>query len=175
MPDTQQSPRTHRRFNRVGALTRSLSGGLVVLAAFAFSPTARATLGQPADSASNDGTPVSGLRQLRQSTSASQIQDQHVMTPGGIQVHEFSANGTVFAITWSGTSLPDLQQLLGSYFPTYAQAMQARGAQRRAPVAVDTSAVVVRNWGHMRAYGGSAYVPALVPAGTDLASLGVVQ
>ena len=175
MPSTQQFPLTHRRRPRIGTFARTLTGGMVVLAAFALSPHAQATLGQPADSASNDGTPVSTLRQLRQSTSTSDVQDQQVVTPGGIQVQEFSADGTVFAITWSGTSRPDLQQLLGSYFPTYAQAMQARGAQRRAPVAVDTSAVVVRNWGHMRAYGGSAYVPALVPAGTDLASLGVVQ
>ncbi|WP_363320326.1 DUF2844 domain-containing protein [Ferrovum sp.] len=116
----------------------------------------------PAHAAS--ATPPGGIRQ------------QTVETLQHVVVTEYSSHGTVFALTWSGPTLPDASVFLGSYFPQYQQSLQKRplrpGAYR-APIALHTPALVVHASGHMGAYQGSAYVPALLPAGLDLSLIGV--
>ena len=139
---------------------------------------ALAALGAPLAAASADGGVMAGAHSLRAGTPAgSQAGSQAatVRTPAGVTVHEYAgADGVVFALAWSGPTVPDLQQLYGSYFPGYAAARGARAsAGYRAPVRVRSAALVAHAWGHMRDYAGSAYVPALVPPGTDLAALGV--
>jgi hypothetical protein len=89
---------------------------------------------------------------------------------GGI-VHEYvSPAGVVFAVTWRGPFKPDLQQLLGSHFGTYANAPRSAGSDRN-HLAIDAGTLVVRAGGHQRGFFGSAWAPALVPAGVDPAVL----
>ena len=137
-------------------------------------PSANAALGQPASSALDDGRPLPQAHGLR-AVGPSQVSDTTVVDVSGVTVHEFAgADGVVFAIAWSGATVPDLQQLLGSYFPGYRAWLQAHPAgSYRSAVRVRTPQIVAHAAGHMRAYFGSAYAPALVPAGVDLASLGV--
>lgn len=136
-------------------------------------PAALATLGQAASTALANGTASNQARQLRGANGA-QVRDQSIVTPSGIAVHEFSSGGVIFAIRWSGTRMPDLSRLLGTYFPQYIASMKARGPdRRRAPAAIHSGGLVVHTGGHMRAYHGSAYLPGLVPPGVDLQSLGV--
>ncbi len=138
--------------------------------------TAYAALGDTLASVAQDGTPVTVLHRLRSVvvTPASGVVSQTVLTPSGIEVQEFSANGTVFALRWAGATVPDLSQLLGTYFPTYRAALVARNpAFRHAPVMVNNTGLIAHSGGHMRAYFGSAYAPTLVPAGLDLSTLGV--
>ena len=151
-------------------LGAALLGGAALVSA----PGAHAALGQPASSALADGTPALQARTLR-AAGSTQVTDTTVTDPSGVTVHEFSGlDGVVFAITWSGTTIPDLQQLLGSYFSGYQDWLRAHPAPSyRAAVGVRTPQVVAHASGHMRAYSGSAYAPSLVPAGVDLASLGV--
>ncbi|NDU86855.1 MAG: DUF2844 domain-containing protein [Ferrovum sp.] len=104
------------------------------------------------------------------------VSEQSIQTPLGITVNEFSNNGTVFALTWSGPTLPDQSVFLGTYFPEYQQALLSHPqgpGQHRAPVAVRHPHLVVHAAGHMGAFQGSAYDPTLVPAGLALSSLGV--
>lgn len=158
----------------VRRLPALLGAALLGCAAGIAAPVAHAALGQPASSALADGTPALQARTLRASGST-QVTDTTVTDPSGVTVHEFSgADGVVFAITWAGATIPDLQQLLGSYFAGYRDWLQAHPAPSyRSAVRVRTPQVVAHAAGHMRAYSGSAYAPALVPAGVDLASLGV--
>ena len=63
--------------------------------------------------------------------------------------------------------MPDLQKLLGASYQTYTTAVAAEnhpGLKR--PLRIATSDLVVESDGHMRAYSGRAYLPALIPAGT---------
>ena len=82
----------------------------------------------------------------------------------GTAAREFvSPTGTVFAVAWTGPTMPDLRQLLGSYFDPYvAAAAQHRG---RAPVLIEQPGLVVQSRGHMRAFVGRAYLPQAVPQG----------
>ncbi len=150
---------------------------VVALAGLAFAPPALAALGAPAADASADGNVAQPAHMLRSGSPAQtgSTTVTTVTTPSGVTVREFAgSDGIVFAIAWSGPTIPDLETLFGSYFPAYRAWRQAHpGAGYRAPVAVRDPQIVAHAAGHMRAYSGSAYAPALVPPGVDLLALGV--
>ncbi len=138
------------------------------------STPALAALGGPLAGVSADGSPALSARSQR-AVAAPGLSRATVITLSGVTVHEYAGpDGVVFALSWAGSTVPDLQRLDGSYFPSYAAARggPAPGAYR-APVRVREPQLVAHAWGHMRDYAGSAYVPALVPPGVDLAALGV--
>ena len=78
-------------------------------------------------------------------------------------VREFvSPAGKVFGISWHGPTRPDLKQMLGAYYPEFAQMAPAR--RGHGPVTIRTPNLVIQSGGHMRALTGRAYIPAMVPA-----------
>jgi Protein of unknown function (DUF2844) len=82
----------------------------------------------------------------------------------GRTVKEYvSPAGLVFGISWQGPFMPDLQQLLGSYYGQLQQVVQAR-RKRRGPLVVRTKNFVLVSGGHMRSFHGIAYAPNLLPA-----------
>jgi len=86
-----------------------------------------------------------------------------IITPQGAVVREYvSPDGKVFAISWHARYLPDLPQLLGSYFPRVQQAAQAR-PQRGAPLVISSDDFVFFSGGRMMDFYGMAYIPGLVP------------
>ena len=88
---------------------------------------------------------------------------KEITAPNGAVVREFvSPAGLVFGVSWQGPRMPNLQQLLGSYFPQVEQASQAR-KRRGGPLIVRTDKLVVVSAGHMRAFHGIAYAPDLLP------------
>ncbi|NKJ45956.1 hypothetical protein CIC12_04205 [Burkholderia sp. SG-MS1] len=81
-----------------------------------------------------------------------------------------AADGAVFGIAWRGPQMPDLNDLLGSYFPQYVAGVKAERAARggaRGPVSVDQSGLVVRSGGHMGAFSGQAWLPPALPVGVS--------
>ena len=89
----------------------------------------------------------------------------------GTVVREYlAADGSVFGIAWRGPQMPDLNDLLGTYFPQYVAGVKAARAARgggRGPVAVDQSSLVVRSGGHMGAFSGQAWLPPALPVGVS--------
>ena len=98
---------------------------------------------------------------------------QEIAAPNGMRVREFlNGNGCVFAVTWTGPALPDLRRLMGVRFAEYAAALAALkhpGLQRSLRVAMPD--LIVETAGHLRAYVGRAYLPALIPSGVSLSEL----
>ena len=87
----------------------------------------------------------------------------------GAVVREFaSPSGKVFAVAWQGPSLPDLRQLLGSYFDEFQKAAALSRKPGHAPLFVQHSGLVVQLGGHMRSFTGRAYLPDLLPSGVQL-------
>ena len=81
----------------------------------------------------------------------------------GRTVKEYvSPAGLIFGISWQGPTMPDLRQVLGSYFAQLQQSNQAR-RRRGGPLVVETKDFVLVSGGHMRSYHGVAYVPSLLP------------
>lgn len=89
----------------------------------------------------------------------------------GTVVREYlAADGAVFGIAWRGQQMPNLNNLLGSYFPQYVAGVKAVRAARggaRGPVSVDQGSLVVRSGGHMGAFSGEAWLPPALPAGVS--------
>ncbi len=89
-----------------------------------------------------------------------------IRTPSGSSIREYvSPGGTVFAVAWDGPGVPDLQQLLGSYFESMKQA----AAQRKAhgPLVIDTPEFYFVQSGHMRSFHGTARLPQQLPQGVS--------
>lgn len=90
--------------------------------------------------------------------------------PVGTTVREFvSPDGRVFGVAWQGPFMPDMRQLLGSYFAHFAAAAKAQRESHvgRHPLNIQEPGLVVQTAGHMRAYYGRAYDPELLPMGVS--------
>lgn len=122
---------------------------------------ALAGLGDPATpQASVSG----GAQVIRRAVPARSYTVQDIQARGGITIREYvAADGKVFAVSWSGPVMPDLEALLSKYFEPYRAELQKRGPGR-APVVLKRDDLVVESGGHMRAFRGRAWLPALLPA-----------
>lgn len=93
-----------------------------------------------------------------------------MQTPTGTVVREYiSPAGVVFGVAWQGPAMPDLRQLLGSYFDRYVDAVAQRKA--RGPAVIELPGLVVHSGGHMRAFVGRAYIPEALPQGVTADSI----
>ena len=83
----------------------------------------------------------------------------------GTVVREYaSASGKVFAVAWRGPFLPDMKQLLGSYFEEFQKAAQAQNRRGgHGPLIIQQPGLVVELGGHMRSFAGRAYLPDEMP------------
>jgi hypothetical protein len=90
-------------------------------------------------------------------------------TANGLNVREYvDRSGLVFAIAWDGPVRPDLQQLFGGYYAEYSAALlKIRPLGLHRSLRIETSAMHVELGGHMRAYVGLAYLPAMMPTGVS--------
>ena len=132
--------------------------------------TAQATLGEPASS-------VETVRVALQAQSAVSRQPLYsvytLTTSTGDTVREYvSLQGSVFAVSWSGSGHPDMQLLLGSYFASFRQGLQTpAGAHSRASLSVNLPNLVVKVNGHMGALDGLAYLPQQLPTLVQIGDL----
>ncbi|WP_071116545.1 DUF2844 domain-containing protein [Chromobacterium sphagni] len=135
----------------------------VLLLLLAVPALACAELGQRLDSAptaTGSGRQMAALSPTGGAFSVQQSQDA-----AGRLIKQYAAsNGTVFAVAWSGSSQPDLQQLLGSYFPAYRQAQQSNRNGLNV-MQGQVGSFIVRSHGRMGAFKGFAYDSALMPVG----------
>lgn len=164
------------------SLRSAVSAALAACALATVTSPARAALGgapmpTPSGAVTTTSTPVARAASMAvpstaaASTAPSQAAQYSVRITrdsSGTSVREYiGTDGRVFAIAWSGPRMPDLQTLLGSYFPQYASGVQALRATRRGrgPVAVEQSDLVVHSGGHMGSFFGQAWLPSALPAG----------
>lgn len=84
---------------------------------------ARAALDGDAASVQSDAAELHGVvtTELRQ-----QYDVQEIRAETGMRVREYlTRDGVVFAVSWSGPVMPDMQRLLGNYFGEYSAALKA--------------------------------------------------
>jgi hypothetical protein len=139
-----------------------------VLVAILLPRVAGAALGQPEASAAADAQALKGSIK---STDQASYRVHTIELPSGTVLREFAtAGGSVFAVAWSGPSLPNLRQSLGQYFDEYVTAAKAkRGSHHQLVIRQDD--LVVQSSGHMRAFTGRAYLPQGLPAGVSVDEL----
>ncbi|HUA14016.1 MAG TPA: DUF2844 domain-containing protein [Verrucomicrobiae bacterium] len=110
-------------------------------------------------------------KQMRASAQTTEADDYTILElklPVGTVVREYvsRSDGHVFAVTWQGPFIPDLQQLLGSYFQQYSKAATVQRQNRIGLHSLDIRqpGLVFENVGHMLDYAGRAYDPRLLPS-----------
>jgi hypothetical protein len=116
---------------------------------------------------------AAALQGVAEAGSGPQYSVQDIRASSGLQVREYlDSKGIVFAVSWSGPVMPELQRLLGSYYAEYSAAVAAvaPGGLRRG-LNVVLPDLVVQSGGHLRAYAGRAYLPTLLPAGVTVSTL----
>jgi hypothetical protein len=134
----------------------------IALALLAYPFLASASLGEDAASVQTDRVQMSATMQTAEAAHYTLFE---IQTPSGIKVREYvSSTGRVFAVAWEGPTLPDLRQLLGSYFSKYVEGATAQGPRAR-PLVIEQPGLVVYAGGRMRSFRGRAVVPGLIPDG----------
>jgi len=123
----------------------------------------RATLGQDEASAETDRMHLHAHRAMR---SRAGYTVHEIQLPSGTTVHEYvSPSGKIFAVTWQGPTLPNLEQIMGSvHYQTFIHSPDAQQVPRRLR-SLQRDELVVHSAGRPRAFSGYAYVPALLPPG----------
>jgi hypothetical protein len=135
--------------------------GVALLVPLLALPT-MAALGGDAASVQEDATQFKAELRVTQKQ-AYAVHELH--TSGGALVREYvSPAGKVFGVSWQGPVMPDLKQVLGSYYERFTMAAQNRHGVR-GPLSINESGLVLVSGGHMRAYTGKAYIPEMLPEG----------
>jgi Protein of unknown function (DUF2844) len=126
---------------------------------------ALAALGGDAASVQDDQARMKGTLK----TTEGMTYSVHEIKAGtGTVVREYvSPAGAVFGVSWQGPFIPDMQQLLGTYFDAYSSAAQTQRTAHKghAPLSIQQPGLVVESNGHMRSYSGRAYDPEKLPQG----------
>ena len=155
-------PRARARQARA-ALAPYLAAAVLAAAAGASAP-AYATLGEAVASVETDRMQV---RASVQQVSHGAFTVHELTTEMNGLVREYvAANGQVFAVTWHGPTMPNLQQVLGSHFDTLATAPH-RQPGARAHMSLNTGRLVFESTGHVRSFHGRAYLTDAIPAGVN--------
>ncbi|WP_413294261.1 DUF2844 domain-containing protein [Bdellovibrio sp. HCB185ZH] len=131
-----------------------------------FAMTAEAALGDQLVTTSSSTS--SSARKATSSGSSYSVSE--ATTDDGVKVRQYvDAQGRVFGISWKGTTLPPLSELLGTYLPEYKKEVKARGRQfGRRSLKISTDNIVVEGSSRQTDQRGRAYIPASLPQGFDL-------
>jgi hypothetical protein len=127
---------------------------------------AQAGLGERVESVPRDHAALRGA--ALKVTPMANYDLHEITTANGDRVREYvSGDGTVFATTWSGHSMPDLKVVLATHYAEYVAGAQAHRAGHHV-FSMDTDGLALRVVKLPRGLAGSARVPALVPAGMSV-------
>jgi hypothetical protein len=143
-------------------MNRNLVSLLLVAGLVPLAPrNARATLaGDLASVTSNERA----LEARRTVVALTGVTRHDLTLPSGDVVQEFvSPAGVVFAIRWRGPSAPNLRELLGRQFDKL-RTKRSRGWNHT--LSSSAGDFEIRAWNHRHLFGGAAWIPSLVPAGS---------
>lgn len=130
-----------------------------------------AVLGGDASSVSADAVHMKATAEVQIKRAPTGLYTTHtIQSPQGTVVREFvSPDGRVFGVAWQGPFIPNLQQILGTYFQQYSTAAREAKSKRagRRPLNIRQPGLVVQTSGMMRSYWGRAYAPDLLPQGVS--------
>lgn len=81
-------------------------------------------------------------------------------------LHEYiGADGNVFAVSWTGPTLPDFKALLGEYAAVMEAEVRSAPVAGRGGLSISTPTFKLQSGGRARAFSGKAWIPNRLPAG----------
>jgi hypothetical protein len=121
-----------------------------------------ATLGGPAESVVTDQTKLHAKHAV---VERRDYTVHEITRDDGTLIREYvTPAGKVFGVSWTGPTIPDLAQLLGTYNAEFQSAIRAKRG-RRSGAAIHNPDLVVESSGHMRAFRGRAFLNSMLPSG----------
>ncbi|WP_198088970.1 DUF2844 domain-containing protein [Variovorax sp. E3] len=186
---SRESQQCHARHAPATALPGRLGLGLALaVAALLATPSAFAELGgaptlSPAQAVNAVGAESRKAAAPAGNAAASGATNwsvREITLPDGLVEREYlTTDGVVFAVAWRGTHRPELSVLLGTHYATQmsqnARALRQQGKGSRATTAQADATFAVQASTHQRSSTGVAWLPALLPAGVDPATLSIPQ
>lgn len=144
---------------------------LIIVAVVALGSTApaMAVLGGDVSSVEADRASLKGA--LAHFSTVRGYDVHEITTEAGVHVREYLADGKVFAVSWQGPVIPDLRQMLGAYYASYAKGASAPHPGGHRYLRVEEPGLVVESSGRMRAFYGRAWDPALLPPNFSAADI----
>jgi hypothetical protein len=93
--------------------------------------------------------------------------------PHGIVVREYvDAAGTVYAVSWRGPAMPNVEALLGAYFSRFRDGASATAGDAGLHTArVSDADLRVENRTRLREFSGRAWLASALPAGVSAADI----
>jgi hypothetical protein len=149
--------------------SHAAAGWTLLVAALAVSPASRAALGGDVASIAHDHE----MLRAADTVTSTVLYDLHeAQSPTGVRVRQYvdRASGRVFALTWQGPRLPDVNELLGSYAARYQAAAKEHHGSHHA-LTIDDPDLKVSVLRLQRGWQGDAYLPNAVPQGVNRAEL----
>lgn len=148
-------------------LTRRRLRSIAAVAALTMALPAFASLGGDVTSVESDRAHMAASVRVTQPSRNYSVHE--IQSPEGTIIQEYvSPAGKVFAVTWRGQFMPQMQQILGNYFAEYSAALQAQPRRYgRRPLNIQRPDLVVQTGGQMRNYFGRAFVPGMIPQGVS--------
>jgi hypothetical protein len=141
---------------------------IVSAAALLLPMVCHATLG---GAPSTDAQASSKVLRAAPASSSSPYSVHESRTADGVTIREYATpDNIVFAVSWQGPTRPNMQALLGNYFPNLVAAAD-QGPRGTGPLIASSGELKVESVGRQGAFAGKAYVPRLVPANVDLGAL----
>ncbi|MDR5833640.1 DUF2844 domain-containing protein [Caballeronia sp. LZ034LL] len=91
----------------------------------------------------------------------------------GIVIREYvDGNGAVYAVSWRGPAMPDIQALLGAHFETFRDgALASMGTLGLHTAQVATGDLVVENHMRLREFSGRAWLANALPPGMNASDI----
>jgi hypothetical protein len=148
------------------ALTPPRASAVLIVLGSLLAPAAHAGLGEAMDSVQRDHVALHGTTLV---VTPMQAYDRHeITTADGTRVRQYvSRSGTVFAVAWTGRSLPDLTIVLAKHYDEYMTAATSHHTSHKV-LNVATPGLVLNVTRLPRGFAGSAQLPALLPPGTSV-------
>jgi hypothetical protein len=131
------------------------------------SSIAHASLGGDSSSIETDRLIMRAEKAAKQTPSSTGSYTVHEITlPSGTLVRQYASSaGVIFAVTWKGPFIPNLQQILGDHFQTLVAHQTKQSLVGHRSISHHSADLVIESSGHPRSYVGRAYLPTAIPAG----------
>ena len=149
--------------------SQALAGWTLVVVMLAVPPASLAALGGDVASIAHDHETLHASDVVTSTV----LYDLHeAQSAAGVRVREYvdRVSGKVFALTWQGPRLPDLNGLLGAYAARYQAAAKEHHGSHHA-LSIDDPDLKISVLRLQRGWAGDAYLPNAIPQGVDRAEL----
>jgi len=157
--NTKQIPAT-RRGRRMLQL-------VMLCMAMGMGSMAHAYLGGDSSGIETDRMVMKAAHAVQKTASPAGSYTVHEITlPSGTLVRQYaSPAGLVFAVSWKGPFMPDLQQILGAHFQTLVALQKQQSLAGHRSISHHAADLVIESGGRPRSFTGRAYLPGSLPAG----------